>query len=95
MDFLNSLGKTIAGGTKVAAEKAKELSELASLKAQIASRKETISKLEKEIGALYVEKFGDCPDEDFQEMVTNIFEARKDINELSLQVDELKNKENV
>lgn len=57
MDFFEKLGETITERGKEAADKAKDLAEIARLKSQISTCEEVIRKNYMEIGRLYYEKY--------------------------------------
>ena len=55
MSFLENLGATLGGGAKVVANKTKEISGIASIKAQIAAAETSLGKLYKDLGKAYYE----------------------------------------
>ena len=77
MDFFEKVGDTIATVGKEAADKAKELAELASLKNQIHTCDEIIRKNYIEIGKIYYENFGNQPEELFAKQCKAIGNAEE------------------
>ena len=82
MDFLEKLGDTITIKGKEAADKAKELAEIASLKSQIATCEEVMKKNYMEIGRKYVELYGDIPEEPFEKQCRAIRNAKNGVDAL-------------
>lgn len=88
MDFLGKLSEK----GKVAADKAKDLAEVASLKAQIATNENVIKKTYTEIGKIYYQEHS--LDEDIQGDLKTHFDtvvkAKAAIAEIQTQIDVLK-----
>ena len=59
MKFFEDLGATFGNGAKVVADKTKELSTVASIKAQIGKAEATLGKLYKDLGKAYYEEHKD------------------------------------
>ena len=100
MSFWNDLGEKVQSGSKIVAEKAKtggkavadkakELSQIASLKAQIASEENVINKNYKELGKAYYEAHKDEEEFAYSEYMTNIKNAFIKKAELSNEVERL------
>lgn len=90
MDFIEKLGDTITIKGKEAADKARELAEIASLKSQIATCEEVIKKNYLEIGKKYVELYGDMPEEPFEKSCRAIHNARNGVEALQEKIREIK-----
>ncbi len=90
MDILEKLGDTISCKGREAADKAKELAEIASLKGQIATCEEVIKKNYMEIGKLYYELYGDMPEEAFAKTCRSIKNAKGGVEELQGKIREIK-----
>ena len=100
MSFWNDLGEKVQSGSKIVAEKAKtggkavadkakELSQIASLKAQIASEENVINKNYKELGKAYYEAHKDEEEFTYSEYMTNIRNAFVKKAELTCEVERL------
>ena len=100
MSFWNDLGEKVQSGSKIVAEKAKtggkavadkakELSQIASLKAQIASEENVINKNYKELGKAYYEAHKDEEEFTYYEYMTNIRNAFVKKAELTCEVERL------
>ncbi len=100
MSFWNDLGEKVQSGSKIVAEKAKtggkavadkakELSQIASLKAQIASEENVINKNYKELGKAYYEAHKDEEEFAYSEYMTNIRNAFVKKAELTCEVERL------
>lgn len=90
MDILEKIGDTITAKGKEAADKAKEIAEIASLRSQISTCEEVIKKNYLEIGKLYYELYGDMAEDNFAKQCRNIQNARHGVNELQRQIDAIK-----
>lgn len=90
MDFIEKIGDTITTKGKEAADKAKELAEIAGLKGQIASCEEVIKKNYLEIGKLYYEKYKNDPDAEFTKQITAINNAKTGVEELQGKISDIK-----
>lgn len=100
MSFWNDLGEKVQSGSRIVAEKAKtggkavadkakELSQIASLKAQIASEENVINKNYKELGKAYYEAHKDEEEFTYSEYMTNIRNAFVKKAELTCEVERL------
>lgn len=90
MDILEKIGGTISCKGKEAADKAKELADIASLKSQIATCEEVIKKNYMEIGRLYYELYADMPEEAFEKACRSIKNAKHGVDELQQKIKEVK-----
>jgi predicted Zn-dependent peptidase len=90
MDFLEKLGDTITAKGREAADKAKELAEIASLKSQISTCQEVIKKNYMEIGKLYYEQNGTAPAPEYEKQCQAIKNAQTGVEDLQARIDELK-----
>lgn len=90
MDFFEKLGDTITIKGKEAADKAKELAEIASLKSQIATCEEVMKKNYMEIGRKYMELYGDIPEEPFEKQCRAIRNAKNGAEALQEKIQEIK-----
>lgn len=86
MDFFEKIGDK---GRK-AADKAKELAEIATLKGQIFNHEESIKKHYTEIGRIYYEQFGDAPEALFENECRAIRETKNTVEQLQAKIKELK-----
>ena len=90
MDFIEKLGETITIKGKEAADKAKEVAEIASLKSQIATCEEVMKKNYLEIGKIYFELYGDMPEEPFEKQCRAIRNAKNGVEALEEKLKEIK-----
>jgi len=90
MDFIEKIGETITTKGKEAADKAKELAEIASLKSQIATCEDIIKRNYMEIGRIYYENYGDMPEEIFEKQCRSIKNAGNGVSELNKKINEIK-----
>lgn len=90
MDFFEKLGDTISTKGKEAADKAKDLAEIANLKSQISTCEDVAKKNYMEIGRKYVELYGDAPEEAFEKECRAVFNAKKGVEELQAKIKEIK-----
>lgn len=90
MDILEKIGDTLSGMGREAADKAKELAEIANLKSQISTCEEVIKKNYMEIGKLYYELHGEAPDEDFEKSCRAIKNAKYGVEDLQKKIKEVK-----
>lgn len=90
MDFFEKLGDTISDKGRKAADKAKELSEIATLKGQIFKQEEAIKKNYTELGRIYFEQHGDAPEASLEELCRSIREAKDTVEKLQTKIKELK-----
>lgn len=90
MDFLNKVTETLSNTGREAADKAKELAEIASLKGQISTCEEVIKKNYLEIGRLFMEDYKDVEDAPYEKQRMAILNARKGISELQKQIRDIK-----
>lgn len=90
MDFIEKLGDTIAIKGREAADKAKELAEIANLKSQIATCEEVMKKNYMEIGRMYMELYGDMPEEPFEKQCRAIKNAKTGVEALQEKIREIK-----
>lgn len=90
MEFIEKIGNTITVKGKEAADKAKEMAEIANLKSQISTCEEVVKKNYMEIGKLYYEQNGGNPDPAFEKQCTAIQNARNGIRELNARIDGIK-----
>lgn len=90
MDFFEKLGDTISDKSRKAADKAKELSEIATLKGQIFKQEEAMKKCYTELGRIYYEQYGDTPEAPFEDVCRSIREAKDTVEKLQAKIKELK-----
>ncbi|MBR1771721.1 MAG: hypothetical protein IJ747_06795 [Lachnospiraceae bacterium] len=90
MDFIEKIGDTITANGKKAADKAKELAEIANLKSQIASCEEVIKKNYMEIGKLFMEQYKDAEDAPFEKQRKAILNAQAGVDDLQAKIREIK-----
>ncbi len=90
MDFLEKIGETISIKGKEAADKAKELAEIANLKSQVSTCEEIIKKNYMEIGKLYYEYYGDMPEEPFAKQCRAIRNAKNGVEDLQKKIKDIK-----
>lgn len=90
MDILEKIGVTMSAKGKEAADKAKELAEIANLKSQIGTCEEVIKKNYMEIGRIYFELYGDVPEEPFEKACRSIKNARGGVKALQNKIEEIK-----
>lgn len=92
MDFINKVGDALNELGHEAADKAKQLKEIADLKSQISACEEVIEKNYQEIGKLYYEKYGEMPGEAFAKQCRAIKNASRGVEELQQKLQEVKQK---
>lgn len=90
MDIIEKIGDTITAKGREAADKAKELAEIAGLKSQISTCEEVMKKNYMEIGKIYYEQYGDIPEEPFAKQCRSVRNARNGIEELQKKINEMK-----
>lgn len=90
MDFFEKLGDTIQTKGKEAADKAKELADIAALKSQINTCEEVIKKNYMEIGKMYYKQYGNMPEEPFAKQCRAIMNAQNGVEELQQKIREIK-----
>lgn len=90
MDFLEKLGDTITTKGREAADKAKDMAEIASLKSQIATCEEVIKKNYMEIGRLFMEQYKDAEDAPFEKQRTAIVNAQAGVEDLQKKIRKIK-----
>ena len=75
MSLWNDITEKVGAGSRVVADKAKEVSEIANIRAQIVSCDNTLVKNFKELGKAYFEAHKDDIDGDFSDIMNVIKEA--------------------
>ncbi len=90
MDFFNKVEETITVKGQMVVDKAKEMAEIASLKSQISTCEEVIKKNYAEIGKIYYDNFGDCPEELFVKQCRAIKNAQAGVKDLEAKIKEIK-----
>ena len=90
MEILEKIGDTISEKGKEAADKAKEIAEIVSLRGQIATCEEVMKKNYLEIGKAYYREFGDIPEETFAKQCRAIKNAENGVKELEEQIRQIK-----
>ncbi len=90
MDILDKVSEIIAGAGRNLSDKAKKAKEIASLKSQVRTCENIIEKNFLEIGKLYFEKYGECPDPDFEKACRSIKNAKHGVRELNKKINEQK-----
>lgn len=90
MDFFEKVTETVATKSREAADKAKEMAEVAKLKNQIAACEEVIKKNYLEIGRLFMEQYKDAEDAPFEKQRTAIMNAKAGIEDLQQKIREVK-----
>lgn len=90
MDLFEKIGDTISTKGKEAADKAKEIAEIANLRSQIATCEEVIKKNYLEIGKLYYELCGDMSEETFIKQCNAVRNARHGVEELQQKINDIK-----
>ena len=90
MDYIEKIGDAIVAKGKEAADKAKELAEIASLKSQISTCEDIIKKNYLEIGKIYFEQYGDMPEEPFEKQCRAINNAKRGVEDIQEQINQRK-----
>lgn len=90
MDIIEKIGDTITIKGKEAAEKAKDVAEIVSLKSQIATCEDIMKKNYMEIGRIYYEQYGDMAEEIFAKQCRSIKNARNGVEQLQKKIKEIK-----
>jgi hypothetical protein len=90
MDFIEKLGDTITAKGREAADKAKEMAEIANLKSQISTCEDIVKKNYTEIGKLYYENYGGEADVLFEKQCNAITNAKNAVCELNQKISEIK-----
>jgi len=89
MAFFEEIGKTLAGKSKEAAQKAKDVAEVLQLKTQISSEKGKVKELYAAIGAVYFKKNRENEEDEYKMFFPEIEKALAHIGELETKVREL------
>ena len=76
MSFFEGLGKKIAQSGQEAAQKAKNTAEIIKLNGMISEEEKRINNLHIQIGKLYYEVYGENPEEQFAQFITDINDAK-------------------
>jgi len=90
MDFFEKIGDTISDKGRKAADKAKELAEVATLKGQIFNHEEAMKKDYMEIGRIYFEQYGNMPEAPFEDACRSIREKKDTVEKLQAKIKEFK-----
>lgn len=90
MDFLEKLSDAVSEKGREVSEKAKEFSEVVSLKRQIGICEDVIRKNYMEIGRRYFEKEGAEPGAEYEEFCRAISDAKTGIKDLEKRIKEAK-----
>jgi polyhydroxyalkanoate synthesis regulator phasin len=90
MEFFEKIGDTITTKGKEAADKAKEMAEVANLKSQISTCEEVIKKNYMEIGRLFMEQYKDAENAPFEKQRTAILNAQAGVEELQQKIRDIK-----
>lgn len=90
MGFLDKMTDTVSTKSREVADKAKELTEIARLKNQIATCEEVIKKNYMEIGRLFMEQNKDVADTPYEKQRTAILNARAGIEDLQEKIRAMK-----
>jgi hypothetical protein len=86
MAFFNDLGKKIGSAAQGAAEKAKDLAEIARLNSEVSSQEKLIAQAYIEIGKKYFEAEKDNPDSPIAEQCGRITGSMLAIEELKVKI---------
>lgn len=89
-DFIEKIGDTITAKGREAADKAKDMANIANLKAQVSTCEDIVKKNYLEIGKLYYDNFGDAPDALFEKQCRNIKNAKHGAEEINKKINEIK-----
>lgn len=79
MAFFDELSKKLSGVSRVAVRKAKEVTDIGSLKLQIADENRKLSKIYENLGREYYDKFQDDAAEELAELVSQIKDSNDKI----------------
>ena len=91
MAFFDKLGETISSKSKEVAQKAKDLTDVTKLNAQVSAEEKTINELYFKIGKAYYESHCDGPVEPaFEELFGQVESARQRITQTREQIREIK-----
>lgn len=90
MSFWEDLGETISVKGKEVADKAKNITDIAGLKGQIATCENTIQKNYKEIGKKYYEIYADKDLNEFSQQMTAIKNAKNAEEELKKKISQIR-----
>lgn len=91
MDFFEKVGETVYNTGKNLSDKAKEMAAIAELKNQINTQNTVIKKNYSLIGKTYYANNALAPEPEYMEMIQQIREAQKKIDELQEQIECIKN----
>ena len=92
MDFFEKVGETVYNTGKNLTDKAKEMAAIAELKNQINTQNTVIKKNYALIGKTYYANNALDPEPEYVEMIQQIRESQKKIDELEEQIECIKNK---
>lgn len=90
MDFFEKVAETVTTKGREAADKAKEIAEIAKLKNRIATCEEVVKKNYMEIGRLFMEQYKDAEDAPFEKQRKAIKNAQAGIEDLQRKIREVK-----
>ncbi len=90
MDFIEKVSETITTKGKEAADKAKDMAEIVSLKNQIKVCEDVMKKNYMEIGKKYYESNAESPESEYEQQCIAIRNAQKGIKELEEKIHEIK-----
>ncbi len=90
MDFFEKVGETVYNTGKTISDKAKEMAAIAELKGQINTCNTVIKKNYSLIGKTYYANNALNPEPEYMDMVMEIRNAQKKIDELQKQIDAIK-----
>ena len=90
MEFFEKVEAVVTTKGQEVVDKAKELAEIVKLKSQISTCEDVLKKNYAEIGKLYCEQFGDCPDIMFEKQCRAVKNAKNGIEQLEKQIREIK-----
>lgn len=90
MEFFEKVEAVVTSKGQEVVDKAKELAEIARLKSQIGTCEDVLKKNYMEIGRIYCENFGDCPDPLFEKQCRAVKNAKNGIEQLEKQIRDIK-----
>lgn len=89
MAFFDELGRRISGVSRVAARKAKEMTDIGGLKLQIADENRKLSRLYENLGREYYDMCKDQPDEDLEGLVNQVRNVVEKISGLQQEISQV------
>lgn len=90
MSFFDDLGKKLSQAGQTAAQKTKEIAEVAKLNSQISDEEKRINDLYLQLGKLYVSLHDESHEADFDGLIKSLHESENKVKECRQQIKDIK-----